>query len=59
MPSSPLIHPISPQFEMDNTPLTLVVWTEVGYQKKRKTMLFQMVPPAAVKLQQGDQREAM
>jgi hypothetical protein len=44
---------------MDNTPLTLVVWTEVGYQKKRKTMLFQMVPPAAVKLQQGDQREAM
>jgi hypothetical protein len=44
---------------MDDTPLTPVVWTKVGCQKKRKTMLFLMIPPAVVELQQGDQREAM
>ena len=60
---SPLLTtPISPQFddgEMAVISPTPVVRTKVGYQKKRKTTLFLMIPPAAVKLQQGDQREAM
>ena len=58
----PLTPPISPQFddgEMAVFPLTPALWTKVGYQKKRKTMLFLTIPPAAVELQQGEQREAM
>jgi hypothetical protein len=51
--------PISPKLDegrMDESPPTCVLKTKVGYQKKRKTMLYQMVSAAAVKLYHGDQR---
>jgi hypothetical protein len=42
---------------MDASPPTRELQTKVGYQKKRKTMVYPMVSTAAVKFYHGDQKD--